>query len=68
MSHQIPFMGDKTLLQIYAHNENPKASAEKAELQQWEQALESFQRGWNETTSTRCVEQGTGHLNNLGFC
>lgn len=68
MSHKIPFMRDKKLLQIYAHNENSRVSAEKTELQQWEQALESFQRGWNGTTSTRSVEQGTGHLNNLGFC
>lgn len=29
MSHKIPFMRDKKLLQIYAHNENPRASAEK---------------------------------------
>lgn len=29
MAHKIPFMRDKKLLQIYAHNENPRASAEK---------------------------------------
>lgn len=27
MSHKVPFMGDKTFIQIYAYNENPRATA-----------------------------------------
>lgn len=53
-------MEDKMFLEMHAHNENPRASAEKTEPLPWEQALEYFQRGWNETTSTANSEKGEG--------
>ena len=44
MSHTIPFMGDKTFLCIYAHNENQRASVEKIRATAVGYTLKYFQK------------------------
>jgi hypothetical protein len=44
MPHKIPFMGNKTFLCIYAHNENQRASVEKIRAIVVGQTLQYFQK------------------------